>query len=414
MSHTLTDNEIEAMRAYLEQHLPEYLEILRAWIGVNSFTLNASGVNQLGRLTAERFASLGFIPEFIPSTNSQFGRHVVLTRPGRSDRVIGLVSHLDTVFPPADELHNNFHWRVEGDRLYGPGTVDIKGGTVAIYMLLDVLQRFAPHAFDDITWVIFLDASEEVDGEDFGALCRQRLAHNALACLIFEGGYFDGQEFLLVTARKGMSIYRVTTEGKASHAGTSHGEGASAIVQMAEVVQRIAAFTDYKRQITFNVGTLAGGTVTNRVAHFASATVEMRAFDDGVYAEGRAKMIALNQLSTVISPNNGYACRVQVEVTREMPPWPPNPATESLYALWETAAGRLGYRVKRQARGGLSDGNYFWAHVPTLDGLGPAGDNAHCSERSADGSKDQEYAVRSSFIPKTLLNALAVLHLIQT
>ncbi len=413
MLSTYTAVEIEAMRAYLEQHLPEYLETLRAWIGVNSFTLNAPGVNQLGRLTAERFASLGFIPEFIPSTNSQFGRHVVLTRTGRSQRTIGLVSHLDTVFPPADEIQNDFRWRVEGDRLYGPGTVDIKGGTVAIYMLLDVVQRFAPQAFDDITWIILLDASEEVDGEDFGALCQARLGRDTLACLIFEGGAFDGREFLVVTARKGMSIYRVMTEGKASHAGTSHGEGASAIVQMADVVQRIASFTDYERHITFNVGTLAGGTVTNRVAHFASATVEMRAFDNTVYAEGQARMAALNQLSTVKSPNNGYACRVQVEVVREMPPWPSNPATEGLYAVWEEAAGRLGYTVRRQARGGLSDGNYLWARVPTLDGLGPAGDNAHCSERSADGSKDQEYTVRSSFVPKTLLNALAVLQLIE-
>ncbi len=40
---------------------------------------------------------------------------------------------------------------------------------------------------------------------------------------------------------------------------------------------------------------------------------------------------------------------------------------------------------------GLSDGNLIWDVVPTLDGLGPSGDNDHCSERSADGSKLPEY-----------------------
>jgi glutamate carboxypeptidase len=61
----------------------------------------------------------------------------------------------------------------------------------------------------------------------------------------------------------------------------------------------------------------------------------------------------------------------------------------------------------------LSDGNHFWRQLPTLDGLGPAGGNAHCSEQSLDGSKEQEYCLVSSFVPKTLLNIAAVLRLIQ-
>jgi glutamate carboxypeptidase len=50
--------------------------------------------------------------------------------------------------------------------------------------------------------------------------------------------------------------------------------------------------------------------------------------------------------------------------------------------------------------------------VPTIDGLGPAGGNAHCSERSLDGSKDQEYVRISSFVPKASLNSLAILKLL--
>jgi glutamate carboxypeptidase len=70
-------------------------------------------------------------------------------------------------------------------------------------------------------------------------------------------------------------------------------------------------------------------------------------------------------------------------------------------------------RVSQEQRGGLSDGNLLWERFPTLDGLGPAGNNAHCSERSPDGSKDQEYVLVGSFVPKALLNALAIMRLVE-
>jgi glutamate carboxypeptidase len=93
-------------------------------------------------------------------------------------------------------------------------------------------------------------------------------------------------------------------------------------------------------------------------------------------------------------------------------PWPRNPQTERLLGVWQATARDLGYQANPEERAGLSDGNYFWAELPTLDGLGPAGGNAHCSERSADGSKDQEYVLRASFVPKALLNTMAILRLL--
>jgi glutamate carboxypeptidase len=70
--------------------------------------------------------------------------------------------------------------------------------------------------------------------------------------------------------------------------------------------------------------------------------------------------------------------------------------------------------INLQERGGLSDGNLIWDAVPTLDGLGPWGDNDHCSERSLDGTKLPEYVEISSFVPKALLNTLAILNLLRT
>lgn len=411
----------------LEQHftnnLPTYLTHLQEMVAINSFTTNPAGVNALAEHTARLFAPLGFTAEMVQSVQPEFGHHLVLTRNGRSDNngptpKIGLVSHLDTVFPPEEEAANDFYWRPEahpdGQRIYGPGTVDIKGGTLMIYMVLDALHHFAPDVFDATTWVLLFDAAEEADGSDFGQLCLDRLTPDALACLVFEGGYFEQNRFKIVTARKGMAVYDIEVEGKAAHAGTAHEQGANAIVQLSDLIQQIKTFTDYDRQLTFNVGTIAGGTVVNRVPHWAQASVEMRCFDTAVYDASVQRMLAFNDLATVGNADGSYRCRVHVAIGRQMVPWPHNEATERLYGIWQKTAESLNHQTEPEARGGLSDGNYIWHAVPTLDGLGPAGGNAHCSERSPDGSKDQEYVNVASFVPKALLNTLAIMELVRS
>jgi glutamate carboxypeptidase len=123
-------------------------------------------------------------------------------------------------------------------------------------------------------------------------------------------------------------------------------------------------------------------------------------------------MLALDGSSDIASAD-GYRCKVSVELGETTAPWPPNPGTQGLYGIWEQAAEMVGLRLAQEQRGGLSDGNLLWGHYPTLDGLGPAGNNAHCSERSPDGSKDQEYVYVGSFVPKALLNSLAIMKLVE-
>jgi glutamate carboxypeptidase len=115
----------------------------------------------------------------------------------------------------------------------------------------------------------------------------------------------------------------------------------------------------------------------------------------------------------VRSAADGYPCRVRVNLEGRWQPWPANARTQGLFDVWAAAADDLGLKaVTTQSRGGLSDGNWLWDLLPTIDGLGPEGDNAHSSERSDDGSKDQEYVLASSFVPKALLNIAAIVRLV--
>lgn len=409
---TFPMQESAELRRILELQLPTGLELLRQMVEINTFTANKQGVNQLGSFTAEAFVPLGFNAHSVASVTPEYGDHLVLTRKGKSDRTIALISHLDTVFPAEEEKRNNFHWQPEGDRIFGPGTQDIKGGTVMMWLLLTAMKARMPEVFESVTWKLIWNSSEERYSPDFGDLCRAECGSRAIAALVFETEGRLGKERLMVVARKGRATWRVTVSGRGSHAGGKHSHGANAIVQLGHTVQRVAELTDYSRDLTFNVSSVSGGTVFNRVPHEAIAEGEFRAFSPEVYAKARTDLLSLGGEGRIRSAADGFACQVQVEILNESRPWPRNAATDRLYEVWRNAAETLSIPLGMQERGGLSDGNLIWDAMPTLDGLGPWGDNDHCSERSADGSKLPEYVEVSSFVPKALLNIVALKDLI--
>ncbi len=402
------------MRAYLEENMPRYMDTFRDMVGINSYTMNPGGVNRLADYTAGAMRHLGFADERVPSVSPLYGDHLVLSRTGKGPITIGCASHLDTVFSPEEEERNDFCWRIDGDRIYGPGTEDIKGGTIVMLMTLEALRYAAPDVFDDVSWTLLFDASEETDSVDFGELCKKRLGADALGCLIFEAGIARGADYYVVTSRKGRAEIRITTEGKGAHSGVSHKKGASAIVQMADVVRKIESITDYANDLTVNVGKIAGGSQINRVPHFAEAHAEMRAFSPVVFDRALADILALDGYTSVSSAVGGFSCRTSAELVRRVPAWPDNSGSSRLHSFWEAAGRLLGLTVHLEKRGGLSDGNYFWDFMPTIDGLGPSGGNPHCSEHAPDGSKEQEFALHSSFVPKAVLNAMAIIKMIES
>lgn len=382
---------------YLTPRLGGYLELLRAVVAVNSFTLNRDGVNAVAALTAEAFAPLGFAAESVPADSPACGDHLFLTRPGTSGRTVAFVSHLDTVFTPEEEVAHDFRWREDDRHVYGPGVADVKGGTVVALMALEALRAMAPEAFEGTTWLVGLDAREEQNTGDFAEKCRQRLpAERTVAVLVMECGA-DNDRDRLVVARKGMANFRVEVTGRAAHAGTGFWHGANAVVEAARLIPKLAALADRGRQLTVNVGTVRGGTVTNRVPHACVIEGEVRAFDPAVLREA---MAALRQAV-------GEHSTATMTVTRETPGWPVNDRSMSLLAAFRSAGSVLGQCVEPEHRGGLSDGNLLWQHAPTIDGLGPVGGCCHCSQRGDDG-RGQEYAVKATFVRKAALTALTL------
>lgn len=392
----------DSFLAAAARHLPAALGLLRELVAVNSFTANGRGVAEVAETTARAFAPLGLSPEFVPCERPGAGPHLFLRSEGEGAPLL-LATHSDTVFPPEEEAANGFHWdeRPGEGRIYGPGTVDNKGGTALIWLILKILREQSPEAFARASWLVAANAAEEVTGDDFARATALRCGGRARAVLVYEGGPVDGRGWHLVVSRKGRSTWRLGASGRAAHAGSKHHEGVNAIDALAAALPGVAALTSADEDRTVNIGRIEGGTVVNRVPHEAFAEWECRATDPGALARADAFFAALT------GPTANGAALVATR-TGHTPPWPGGGGTQSLFSVWQAAAAALGLAAVPVPRGGLSDANHLGHLGPTLDGLGPAGGNAHCSERSADGSKQPEYLDVASFAPKAAMNALAL------
>ena len=401
----------EKIDAFLHENLPHYLAFLKQLVDVNSFTHNLDGVRQVAKLTEARFSEIGFVSRYIPSPVPNTGEHLFLTRKGTGQKTIALITHLDTVFTAEEEKQNNFHWRVEGDRIYGPGTIDIKGGTMMIYIVLSTLQKFAPEIFNAVTWVVCCDSCEEILSADFGQTCLAELPSETWAALVFESTEISDGSHWILTGRKGRETFRISVEGRSAHAGHSHDRGINAIVELSRIVTSLSAATNYEKDFTVNIGVISGGSVTNRVPHFATADLEIRSYDASAFPKFRELLADIASKPHVTSVRDGTPSTITVECLSSLPAWPENEQSKKLAAVWQETGKELGLTVTTKRRGGLSDGNFLWHKIPTIDALGPTGGGDHCAEHDPAHGKTQEYVSVSSIIPTALLNFHAIVRL---
>jgi glutamate carboxypeptidase len=261
-------------------------------------------------------------------------------------------------------------FRQADGRLWGPGVLDMKSGlTFFIY---------AARALRDLDIavkrkVVLLILSDEEVGSKTSRHLTEAEAKRSDCVLVLEPG--TGLTGKLKTARKGVGNYSISIEGKAAHAGVDFSNGASAIVEAARQIEKIAAFTDLKRGTTVNPGIISGGTRTNVIAAQARIAVDIRAV--------RLKDAeALDKKFRALRPVD-KRCKLQVEGGLNRPPMERSKAIAALFQKAQKIGLELGLQLEESLTGGGSDGNFTAAlGVPTLDGLGGVGEGAHAVNES--------------------------------
>jgi glutamate carboxypeptidase len=267
-----------------------------------------------------------------------------------------LVGHLDTVWPLG--TLGRWPFEVDGDRVTGPGVFDMKAGLVQLFAALESL--------DDLDGVGILVTSDEEVGSTTSQPLIEETCRDARAVLVLEPSA-DGA---LKIARKGVGMFRVEVTGRAAHAGLEPERGINATVEAAHQVLAAAALGRADLGTTVTPTVVTAGTTVNTVPALARVAIDVRA---ETADELRRVETALQSLAPQLP---GVGLKV---VTASLRPPLERRHSAELFERAQRHAVRIGLgSIDGVGVGGGSDGNLTAAlGVPTLDGLGAVGGNAH-------------------------------------
>ena len=368
------------LAAAVQDRYPRYLAELEALVNVDSGSYSPAGVNRIADAVAAALNDLGAVVERIPDPGGRLGDLVVGRLEGSGPRLL-LIGHMDTVFDDGTAAARPF--RREGDRAFGPGTSDMKGGLLAGLHAIAAL-----HGTGEQPAVTFVANPDEEIGSPFSTPHIRALVPEHDAAFVLECARANGD---IVSARKGIADLEVTFTGRAAHAGVEPEKGRSAILAAAHQVVALHELNGRWPSVTVNAGVIEGGTRPNVVAAECRLQLDLRAASA---AEFEAAMAAV-EAQLAAAPVDGV--RAELRRMAGHPPMERSPATARLAELAVSLAGEIGFSLRDTATGGASDANTTAAGgLPTLDGLGPIEDDDH----SAD-----EWLNLSSVVPRTTLLA---------
>ena len=246
-----TDADLAALRASIERELPAFLADLEHLVNIDCGSYVPAGVDEVGRWTGGFLERLGARVEYRPDPDGRLGSTVLGTFEGRPGgaRVL-LIGHMDTVFEPGTPTARPF--RLDGNIATGPGVTDMKAGLLAGLYALRAIGEAAVRTPDVRRQSGRGSRVADVDPPHPGGRPRTPTSRLVLEC-----GRANGD---IVSSRKGIADQRIVVHGRAAHAGIEPEKGRHAILEAARIVREAQALNGRWPGVTFNVGTIQGGT----------------------------------------------------------------------------------------------------------------------------------------------------------
>lgn len=337
-----------------------YLGTLRTLVELESPSLDVAAGNRLVDHLAGVLRDDGWAVERLDAEGA--GDIVRARLPGHdpADATL-LLTHYDTVWPLGTLAE--MPWRREGDRVAGPGVLDMKAGLAgAVHAVRAARSRGALRGP-----VTLLVTSDEETGSHASRAVIEAEARRHARVLVLEPGRDDGA---LKVGRKGVGDVRVQLHGVSAHAGLNPQDGASALRELAQLLLFAEDLADPEAGTTVHVTVASGGSASNVVSESASARIDVRVArtDEGARVLG------------ALQAYRPHDARVELRVSGELnrPPMEATPANRALLADAREHGTGLGLELGEAVVGGASDGNFTSAlGVATLDGLGAVGGGAH-------------------------------------
>lgn len=268
----------QGVRERAQAELPAVLDTLKDLVGIESGSRDLEGLGQLAALIARRLQDAGLTVQTLPAKAPDFhpqlkgatvGSMVYGTRTGKGQRKVLLIAHMDTVYPRGMGAKQPF--RIDGDRAYGLGISDDKGG---VALILHTVKLLAQAGFDDYAQLgVLINGDEEIGSPGSNPFITQ-LGSEYDAVLSFEGGGY--REDFVRLATSSIAIVEMKVTGKASHAGGAPDMGRNALYELAHQVLKSRHFGDPAKGLRINWTIATAGETRNVIPASASAVADVR------------------------------------------------------------------------------------------------------------------------------------------
>ena len=384
-----------ALHAQSQAQVQPLLQTLKTLVEVESGSRDLEGLAKMADLLANRLKTAGMDVKVLPTKAPDFhpqlkgatlGSMVYATRAGKGQKKVLLIAHMDTVYTRGMVEKQPF--RIDGDKAYGLGISDDKGGVALILHTVEQLQRLGFNDYAELG--VLINADEEIGSPGSAAMLTQ-LGSEYDAVLSFEGGGFDKDSLRLATSS--IAIVELKVTGRASHAGANPEGGRNALYEMAHQVMKSRNLGEPDKGLKINWTVANSGETRNVIPASATAIADVRALanEDMDRLEAALK----KSIEEKLIPDT----KVELSFYRSRPAFQANAASRVLAQHGQGIFKDIGLplEVRDRATGGGTDAAFAGQRPKggVLESFGLRGFGAH--------SNDNEYIFIPSIAPRLTL-----------
>ncbi|GHF18981.1 peptidase M20 [Kordiimonas sediminis] len=387
----LTEEEQKIMDA-VDAAFDDQLSFLTETINISSGTRNLEGVRKVGVVMDKAYSELGFQTRWIdmPEEMNRAGHLAGKLDLGDGPKIM-LIGHLDTVFPKDSPFQTATR---RGERIYGPGASDMKGGNAVLLYALKALK--ASGNLDQGTLQVILTGDEESTGKPLSVSRKDMIdmAKESDIALNFEGGALS----TAVIGRRGSSGWALEVTGRRAHSSAIFSDqvGAGAIFEASRIIHKFYEEVRKIPGLTFNPGVIAGGTKVEEGENqsYQSAFGKSNVVASKVVVNGGLRFLseedkekARDIMRKIVAENLPHTSAT-VTFTDSYPAMTATPANEELLAIFSQVNQDLGLgevTAFPPERRGAADISFVAPYVPaSMDGLGAFGGSSHTEDEWTD------------------------------
>ena len=366
------------VRSYLRGQEVTTEDTLRRMVDTPTPPGEVEAVNALGEWLTAQFSNLGFTASVIPRVGA--GNVVELRNHDQEEDDVLLIGHLDTARGQAER-----GFRVEGNRIFGTGVAECKGGLAVALSALRAL-RFA-RQLRRIRCAVVLSADGTLDGSAARDIITAA-AERARYVIGVKAGEPDGS---LVVSRSGRASYRLETAYR--RGGRERVTAGEVVEHMCSRVEALQELDKPDEGIQALVTHLNIETVAGRLPDRSTAQLLIRFRDPAAFADVDAAV------HRIADQRFRRGLRLAVTGGKRRDARPESPSTEEFLARAQRVATRLNSKLAGAHRLASGDVCYIPAEKPVLDGFGPVGSGART---------EAESILRSSLVDRAALLAMVM------